>query len=206
MVIRVRVPIVDAVEWEPWLESQLSRAAHAAGLVYDGGEEEGDFEVHDFFDGDDASEVGGVQRLVLDVLTRRRKTRTVTVTASGEVTVAEAPDSPWLRPLIPSDHPYLRAVHRRAKAASSDPELRDWWSESGYTRLWFQLRPLERPKRHWPFSHEPGEVLFTLAAVAELSILDEERPARAAVRVAAEQTVDTVLRQTAAHLGKPLPT
>ncbi|WP_091179254.1 hypothetical protein [Microlunatus flavus] len=199
------MPIVDAVEWEPWLESQFSRAAHAAGLGYDGGEEEDDFEVHDFFDGDNAAEVGVVQRLVLDVLTRRKKPRTVTATGSGEVTVAEAPDSPWLRALIPSDHSYLRAVHRRAKAACSDPQLRDWWSESGYKGLWFQLRPLEQPKRPWPFSREPGQILFTLAAVAELAILDEERPARAAVRAAAEQTIDAVLRQTAAHLGRPLP-
>lgn len=78
--MRVRVPIVDAVEWEPWLESQLSRTAHVAGLVYDGGEEEGDFEVHDFFDGKNAAEVAVVQRLVLDVLTRRKKARTVTTT------------------------------------------------------------------------------------------------------------------------------
>lgn len=46
----LKVPIVQAVEWDPWLTDNLTAAADKAGIECDGGEEEGRHEVFFFAD------------------------------------------------------------------------------------------------------------------------------------------------------------
>jgi hypothetical protein len=78
---KLLIPIDDAVRWE-WLEEALWRAAEEADAEgYDGGEEEGDFEVHRF----DDMLAEEVRDLVAPVLARGHAV--AVVTGKREVTV-----------------------------------------------------------------------------------------------------------------------
>ena len=80
---KLLVPIEDAVRWE-WLEEALWRAAEEADAEgYDGGEEEGEYEVHRF----DDMRAEEVRDLVAPVLTGHA---VAVVTGKREVTVIPA--------------------------------------------------------------------------------------------------------------------
>jgi hypothetical protein len=196
MSVLVRVPIADAVAWDPWLTEELGDQAQRLGLGYDGGEEDGPFEVFDF-EGDPAQ----VEQAVLAGLKTAGVHRTIT-RESNVITVARNPDTRWLVPLSPKSGAYDKALHRVAKEMSDDAELKAWFVGTGMTAIQFQESNTPGRPALFHDSDEPG-VIF-LMHYADLTIVDRT-PKKAEAEQVAREHLHSVLTQVAGHLGHPLP-
>lgn len=184
----LRVPVVEAVEWGEWLEDELATAAQRAGVNYDGGEEEGEYEVH-VFDGISAEQL---EELVAEVLKPRGAQ--VKVTGASELTVTLPASSVWIKILNTIEHPYGKAVKSVAKEFSDS--LSGWWAKSGRSRLLVQLS--HDDGRPWLFEND-GSDLFVAARV-DLSIIDR-LASKAEVEEVARANLQSVIDRVGEHLG-----
>lgn len=195
--VSVRVPIEDAVAWDPWLTTELGVQAEKMDLGYDGGEEEGQFEVFDFT-GDPAQ----VERAVVLALAGRGVDRSVTRKGT-RVTVGGVAGR-WLVPLAPRSTVYEKALHRVAEELCSDQDLSAWWASTGLRTLTFHES--NQPGRPTIVHGEQEDGELYLMHFSDLTILNEEpKPTKAEGEEVARKHLREVLEAAAEHLGKPLP-
>jgi hypothetical protein len=189
----LRIPLSEALDWGA--DERLSQAAERAELEYDGGEEEGEFEVHVF----ENVAPNALRDFAKSVLP---KDVSVIVTGPNEVTV-QITNPRWLKPLGPNEHPYNRALHALTQRVSDDPAWQEWWSKSGYRQLWFQERHGTTPAIRFDGESTPG-VLFVRSQV-DLFVLDRDHPVKGEATQAAHRNLEFVLDRTAEWLGRPRP-
>jgi hypothetical protein len=199
--VHLKVPIVQAVQWDPWLTDNLGQAAERAGVEYDGGEEEGTFEVF-AFDGTTAEQV---RDIASEVLASSGEKATVTVTGDHEVTVVLAP-SDWLVPLMSGQEPYPRAIRKLGRETAAKPEFAAWWSGTTYPTLLFHQAHDAHGRNTWSFTDtddDPPQLIVT--AQLDLSILNIDKPARGEAARVAKENLGTVLATVSKHLGLEPP-
>jgi hypothetical protein len=178
--VDLRVPIGDAIEWEPWLTEALSIGADESKVGYDGGEEEGRFESHLFLDADAET----VKALAQRVLDDKGLSRQVLVTSDHEVTVFDqGPSQDWLVPVR------LEASNRKLKDAcrkfNASHVLGEWLRRGGDARFLFSVGPVDG----WNFQRPRG---------------GEARDGDIYV-MAPSSDLHEILAHLAEYLGRPLP-
>lgn len=193
--VSVRVPIEDAVEWDPWLTTELGVQAERLGLGYDGGETHGKFEVFDF-----TGDAELVEQAVATVLGEHGVRRAVTRKGRKVQVAAEA--GRWVFSYNPVDSAYARAMQRLVREVSADPKLVDWREATGLRKVGFQES--HQPGRPVMFWDDQDEGEMGLTHFTDLTILDEE-PTKAEAEEVARAHLQKVLEAVAEQLGHPLP-
>lgn len=197
---RLLVPIDTAVEWE-WLEDALLAETIGSQVTYDGGEEEGAYQVH-LFDQADAEQVLAIAEKVLRRACRRVS---VAITGEGDVAVTEPRvNDGWLVALGPAQHPLDRAVKDLVKSLSADEALSQWWRSTGYGRVSFHRGNASSGSRPLTFSEQPDGGVVVHVGV-DLTLLDVDRPSRTAVRDAARHSVRILIERLGDYVGRPAP-
>ena len=193
--VSVHVPIEDAVEWDPWLTTELGVQAERLGLGFDGGETYGKFEVFDF-----TGDAEQVEQAVTTVLSEHGVRRAVT-RKGRKITVA-AEVGRWVFSYNPVDSAYARAMQRLVREVSADPKMVEWREATGLRKVGFlESHQPGRPVVLWD-DQEEGEMGLT--HFTDLTILDEE-PTKAEADEVASAHLREVLEAVAEHLGAPLP-
>jgi hypothetical protein len=200
MSVSVLIPIEDAVAWEPWLETELGVQAGKFGLGYDGGEEDGPFEVFDFTG--DPEQVERAVGLVLVAKGVRRK-----ISRADNFVTVEAQDGRWLAPLASKDTQYGKALHRVAREVSRDDKLTRWLAETGKSTIRFHEAHEPGRAALFPGSDYEGSGEVYLMHFTDLTMVNEDpRPTKSEAEKVAREHVREVLEAVAEHLGHPLPT
>lgn len=192
---RLRIPIFNAIEWGERLEVDLGRAADRVGAEYDGGEEEGEFEVHSF------TGISPNDLLLLASRVLGKRASTISITGDHEVTV-QVPDPDWIKVLGPVEHEYDRAIRRLVSQLANDPTWSEWWHSTRYRALWLQ-ESHGSDEVNFDEDDLPG-ALFVRARV-DLKILDEKPLDRAKVVSQAKHNLAIVLDKVAEFVGKEHP-
>lgn len=193
--VSVHVPIGDAVEWDPWLTTELGIQAERRGLGFDGGESYGKFEVFDFTG--DAEQVEQVVAAVLGDHGVRRA-----VTRKGQKITVAAEVGRWVFSYNPVDSAYARAMQRLVREVSADSRLVEWRAAAGLRKLGFQeSHKPGQPVMFWD-DQDQGEVGLT--HFTDLTILDAE-PTKDEANEVASAHLQEVLEAVAEYLGHPLP-
>lgn len=193
--VSVRVPIIDAVTWEPWLTTELGVQAEKFDLGYDGGEESGKYEVFDF-----TGEPEQVEQAVVLTLVAHGVHRPVT-REGRRVTVAPETGR-WLVPLTAQDTMYGKALHRVARELERDERLADWFAGTGLRKVMFHES--HRPGQPARFSEDQEDGELLLSHGTDLTIMDG-KPSKDEAEKVAREHLREVLEAVAGHLGKPLP-
>lgn len=197
MSVQVRVPIEDAVAWDPWLTEELGKQAERLGLGYDGGEEEGAYEVFDF-EGD----VDKVVQAVHAALSTQKPQIIRGLRTEGNTLTLDGTPGRWLVPLTPQDTAYGKALHRVARELERDPALAEWLAGTGLRKVMFHEAHRPGSPAHFPDEPEDGELL--LYHGTDLTIMDRT-PTRSEAEEVARRNLLEVLEAVAEHVGKPLP-
>jgi hypothetical protein len=193
--VSVRVPIEDAVAWDPWLTAELGVQAERLGLGYDGGETYGEYEVFDF-----TGDAEQVEQAVSTVLGERGVRRAVTRKGQQVEVVAEV--GRWVFSYNPVDSAYARAMQRLVRRVSADPKMVEWREAAGLRKAGFQES--HQPGRPVVFWDDEDEGVVELTHFTDLTILDAE-PTNAEAEEVAGAHLHEVLQAVAEHLGHPLP-
>lgn len=180
MSVDLRVPITDAVEWEPWLTEALSVGADESKVGYDGGEEEGRYETHMFMEAD----VETVKAVAEGVLCAKGVSRQVIITSDSQVTVAGGADD-WIVPIRGAGK--ARTVKKLCRELNADQGLVTWFrSDGGDQRFLFAVGPIDG----WNFVWLPGGGEAREGDVFVMAPTDDVRE---------------ILTHLAEFLGRPLP-
>lgn len=195
----VRIPLPVAMRLN--VEDAWALNADQAGLFYDGSEESGEYMLHFFGD----TPVGEVESFARRFLPKHAGV-SVRVTGPREVTVEAS--AQWLVPLNMSKHPYEQTMRTLAIQLGADPAWRKWWADSGYSVLMFHLmdpRGVPDPPG-WSFEPDPlGGPGLAGGLCVDLSILDEEKPARGLAATTAREHLKILLDGLAQYLGREHP-